>query len=298
MPELPEVQTIVQDLQPLIVGQVIRDMEVILPRTVWLDDVRATGDQEVNVVKGLVEGEMIDSITRRGKMIIIDISGDSVMLIHLKMTGQLIFVGLDHQRLAGGHPNSDMAADLPVKSTRVVFHFQNGNQLYFNDQRQFGYIKVLTKQALKSHVPYTSFGPEPLESSFNEQYLKTIIDKKANLKIKQILLDQTLIAGIGNIYADESLFLAKIRPDRLAKNIRPAEIPVLIHAIKATLKKGLDYGGTSSQHYVQANGQKGTMQDHLAVYRRTDQPCPICGHAIERMVISGRGTHYCPHCQK
>lgn len=298
MPELPEVQTIVQDLRPLLMGQVISGFEVILPKSVWLDDVRATGDKEVKIIKSLVEGKKVVSITRRGKMIIIDISGDSILLIHLKMTGQLIYVGADQQRLAGGHPNSDMVADLPVKSTRVVFTLQNGSKLYFNDQRQFGYIKVLTKEALKSHIPYTSFGPEPLEEDFTEQYLTTIINKRPKLKIKQILLDQTLIAGIGNIYADESLFLATIRPDRQGQTLKPQEIKLLHQAIQTVLQKGLDYGGTSSQHYVQASGQKGTMQDHLAVYRRTDQPCPVCGTPIERTVIGGRGTHFCPHCQK
>jgi formamidopyrimidine-DNA glycosylase len=297
MPELPEVQTIVQDLKAPLIGQTIDAMEIRLPKSVWLDDVRAVGHEEVYSIKSIVEGKTIESITRRGKMIIINLSSEVVMLVHLKMTGQLIYVGPNSQRIAGGHPTSDMVRDLPVTSTRVVFAFANNGILYFNDQRQFGYIKILTKQSLASHKPYTSYGPEPLEEAFNEQYMSSIIDKRPKLNIKQLLLDQTLIAGIGNIYADESLFSAQILPTRTAGSLSPEDIARLVSSIKSVLRTGLFYGGTSSQHYVQANGSKGTMQDHLAVYRRTELPCPQCGTPIKRIALAGRGTHYCPNCQ-
>lgn len=297
MPELPEVATIVNGLNSVIIDKTIQSFEVLLPKTVWVDDVRAVGDKEVKQAKAFVEGKKIDTITRRGKMIIISISENTIMLIHLKMTGQLIYISSDNQRISGGHPTADMVKDLPTKSTRAIFHFNDGSTLYFNDQRQFGYIKLLTEESLAQHQPFTSFGPEPLTGNFNQSYFTSILSKHPKLKIKQILLDQSLIAGIGNIYADESLFLAKINPARPAAHLSPVDQKNLIRAIKDVLQMGLDYGGTSSQHYVQADGAQGTMQDHLNVYRRTDQPCPVCGTAIERTIIGGRGTHFCPHCQ-
>jgi formamidopyrimidine-DNA glycosylase len=296
MPELPEVETIIKGLRPHLVGKTIKNIEVLLPKTVWIDDIRATGSVDIAMFKSLLEGQKIDSITRRGKMIIINISEGRVLLIHLKMTGQLIYVN-SQQRLAGGHPNADMIGDLPVKATRLIIDLGQKQQLYFNDQRQFGYIKLLFKAALENHKAYMSFGPEPFESSFNEQYLYSVLKKRYRVKIKQLLLDQSVVAGIGNIYADESLFESGIHPARLAGSLSQAHIKRLLIAIKLVLNRGLKYGGTSSQHYVQADGKQGTMQDHLMVYRREAQSCNRCGVAIERMVVGGRGTHFCPNCQ-
>lgn len=298
MPELPEVETIVKGLEKRILGKHIVAVDVLLPKTFWIDEVRATGPIDSRGIKAIIEGKKIDTITRRGKMIIISLSGDTVMLIHLKMTGQLIYIDRQHHRIAGGHPTADMLRELPTKSTRAALHMDDGSILYFNDQRQFGYIKLLPKTQLGNHKTYLSFGIEPLEIEFNEHYLYPIIKKRKSIRIKQILLDQSIIAGIGNIYADEALFLAGILPTTAANSLSISDVSKLVKTIKEVLRKGLKYGGTSSQHYVQANGSQGTMQNHLMVYRRTGQPCLVCGTPIERTVIGGRGTHYCPHCQK
>jgi formamidopyrimidine-DNA glycosylase len=298
MPELPEVETIVKGLRPAISGQTISEMEVVLPKTLWLDNIRTTGQVEINQAKALIEGKTITSITRRGKMIIVHISDDIVMLIHLKMTGQLIFIDPHHQRIAGGHPNADMVNQLPVKSTRLIFRFTNGSTLYFNDQRQFGYVKILPIAVLDEHPAYKVYGPEPLTNDFNEHYFSSVINQHPKIKIKQMLLDQSIIAGVGNIYADESLFMAKIHPATSAGHLSESQIKNLLNSVKEVLAAGLKYGGTSSQHYVDAHGQQGTMQDHLQVYRRADLPCPVCGTPIERIVVGGRGTHFCPHCQR
>ncbi len=297
MPELPEVETIVKGLAPAIVNKTISDIEVFLPKTIWLDSIRATGDREVEQIKAILTGKTITAITRRGKMIIVHTSDETVMLIHLKMTGQLIFVDQNQHRIAGGHPNADMINQLPVKSTRLVFNFSDKSKLYFNDQRQFGYIKILLANALESHTAYTSFGPEPLTDDFNEHYFSSKVKQHPRLKIKQVLLDQSIIAGVGNIYADESLFMAKIHPATAAGQLTQAQTKTLLNTVKEVLAIGIKYNGTSSQHYVDVNGQQGTMQDHLQVYRRAGQPCPICGTSIERTVVGGRGTHFCPHCQ-
>ena len=296
MPELPEVETIVRGLAPKLVGETISSVEVLAPSSIWLGDERGTGEVESRNFATQIQQQTISAITRRGKMIIVELNSDYVLLIHLKMTGQLILID-GSERIAGGHPTKDMFDGLPNKSTRVVFSFESGGTLFFNDQRRFGYIKLFQRAALAHHKPITGFGIEPLSREFNEQVLYLACKKRPNIKIKQLLLDQTVIAGIGNIYADESLFEAAIHPSRTAGSLSQLEISNLAKAIVSVLERGLKFGGTSSQHFVNADGAKGSMQEHLNVYRRAGLECPRCGAVIERIVIAGRGTHFCPHCQ-
>lgn len=296
MPELPEVETIIRGLAPHLIDQPIVSVTILAPSSIWLGNERGTGEVEARQFANQLVGQTMTAVARRGKMIIIELTNNLVLLIHLKMTGQLIYIHGD-QRVAGGHPTADMFGGLPNKSTRVIFQIGEKGTLYFNDQRRFGYTKLLQKDDLQEHKAYKQFGLEPLESTFDEQSLYSVAKRKANLRIKQALLDQTLIAGIGNIYADESLFEAGIHPARLAGSLNQDEVAKLTAAIKTVLQRGLQYGGTSSQHFVQADGSKGSMQDHLNVYRRTGLPCPNCGTPIERIVIGGRGTHFCPNCQ-
>ena len=298
MPELPEVETVVTGLKPRIEGKTIVDIHIYLPKTVWLGDMRATGQTDVDQFISVLVGKKITAISRRGKMIIIELSEDLILLVHLKMTGQLIYIGSDEHRVVGGHPSADLAKQLPVKSTRAVINFSDNGKLFFNDQRQFGYLKLLTAQELSAHKPYASYGPEPLGDELSVDYLLEKASRRPNITIKQFILEQSIIAGIGNIYADESLFESKIYPGSKLKDISKQQMASLLRSIQKVLVKGILYGGTSSEHYLQATGEKGSMQHHLQVYRRTGQPCPRCGAAIERMVIGGRGTHYCPQCQK
>jgi formamidopyrimidine-DNA glycosylase len=297
MPELPEVETIVRGLQPKITGKTISRLQILLPKTVWLDDIRATGDAEVNQVKALVEGKEIQNITRRGKMIIGTLSQNSTILIHLKMTGQLIFIDSRQQRYVGGHPNRDMGMELPVKATRAIFNFPDGSRLFFNDQRQFGYIKVIPSSALAAHAAYQKYGPEPFDEQFNAEYLLDLSQRRSRATIKQLILDQAVVAGVGNIYADESLFASRIHPAQTAASLTLSQFKVLVGHIKEVLRFSIEHNGTSSEHYLTASGEKGDMQDYLQVYRKDGQPCPRCGAEIQRMVIGGRGTHFCPHCQ-
>lgn len=298
MPELPEVETIVRGLEPVLVGQRVEEVKVLLAKTVWVDAVRATGMVDTGNFISLVKGKTISSVSRRAKMIIVGLSDDTSLLVHLKMTGQLIYVAADGQgRVAGGHPTQDMVGELPSKSTRVILRLSDGGVLYFNDQRQFGYMKIVTTSSLTELEPLRSYGPEPLSDEFTVEVLRMACQRRKKIKIKQLLLDQTVIAGIGNIYADESLFGAKIYPGRSAGSLTEQEMVALHREIVAVLKLSLSHGGTSSEHYVNADGIKGNMQDYLLVYRRAGEVCPVCGSEIERTVIGGRGTHYCPHCQ-
>lgn len=298
MPELPEVETIINGLRPKIVGKEVAQLDVLLPKTVWLDSVRATGDREVKQIKALLQGKKISSITRRGKMITVNFSDEVMVLIHLKMTGQLIYIDNNNNRYAGGHPTSDMSKDLPVKSTRAIFKFEDNSHLYFNDQRQFGYIKFLTPAQHATHLDSLGFGPEALSDQFNSDYLFYVTQKRPKITIKQLILDQHVVAGVGNIYADESLFSAKLHPSIPASQLTLEQLDLLVLKIKDVLKFSIDHNGTSSEHYVTSSGERGDMQNYLNVYRKDGQPCPRCGAQLERMVIGGRGTHFCPVCQK
>lgn len=288
MPELPEVEIITCGLRERIVGRTIKSVEVRLPK----------------IFQGSIDnvlGAKIEKIERRAKMVLIHLSNDYAMLIHLKMTGQLVFdqkEGDKSGRTAGGHPSADWVADLPSKFTHVIFHFVDGGVLYFNDLRRFGYIKIYKKSEIDKIKTLADLGPEPFSNNLTPEYLMSIFAKRPKIKIKQILLDQTVISGVGNIYADESLYCAKISPLRLAKDVKRTEMLKLIGCIKAVLEKSLKYGGSSENTYVNVEGRQGQMQNHFHVYRKTGQKCPRCGGIIKRVVVGGRGTHFCPECQK
>jgi formamidopyrimidine-DNA glycosylase len=296
MPELPEVETVVRGLAPRLIDRRISDVQALSPSSFWIDAIRASNDRDIAAIKAAVVGKNIQSITRRGKLIIVHISDETRLLIHLKMTGQLIHISSEQPALAGGHPSSDMVGYLPGRSTRGVFEMDDSSRLFFNDQRRFGYIKLATAQMVDEQI-LPRFGIEPLDAAWNEQSLRSILAKRPKSSIKAVLLDQSLIAGIGNIYADEALFLAGIYPGALAGELSSAQVQLLTETSKEVLLLGIRHGGTSSQHFVQADGAQGSMQEHLLVYRRTGFACLKCGHAIERTVVAGRGTHFCPYCQ-
>lgn len=292
MPELPEVEIITRGLEKKIWGKVIDKIEV-------------RADKLFHGSREDVVGKKITSIERHAKMIEIDLSEGKALLIHLKMTGQLIFdpstssgQANKADRVAGGHPSRDWVADLPNKFTHVIFYFKDGSVLYFNDLRKFGYVKVYDQQQLKNTRELKDLGPDPFTQNLTAEYLMKIISKRPRMKIKQIITDQTVIAGIGNIYADESLFCAKISPLRPAKDVSRSELQKLISCIRSVLKKALELGGSSENTFVNVEGQKGQMQDHFQIYRRTGQDCPHSCGKVKRVVVGGRGTHFCPVCQK
>lgn len=288
MPELPEVEIIKRGLEERIIGLEISDVEIRLPKIFHGD-------------KNDIVGSKITKISRHAKMIEIDLSNGKALLIHLKMTGQLIFDRLQNDktgRIAGGHPSVDWVAQLPNKFTHVIFRFCGGAVLYFNDLRRFGYIKVFNLDKIIDAKEIKDLGPDPFTKDLNEEYLMRIINRRGKIKIKQILMDQTVISGIGNIYADESLFCARISPLRPAGAVSRSELTKLIECIRKILTKSLENGGSSENTFVDVDGGRGQMQNHFKVYRQTGRICPRgCGKVI-RCVVGGRGTHYCPVCQK
>lgn len=284
MPELPEVETVKEGLKKYIIGKKISIFTVLEKKTF-------SGN-----IKAIV-GKRVVSVRRRAKVIIINLSGGESLLIHLKMTGQLIY--RDKKRFfVGGHPSKDMVATLPNNHTRIVVEFADGSTLYFNDLRKFGYVRQYRFTEVYQSKELAGMGIEALDRGITADYLYKKARNKKSLKIKQLLLDQRIIAGIGNIYADESLFCAGLSPKRLARNVTKPEFCKLAKCIVGVLTKGIRYGGTSHKDYVNIEGERGTMQDHLMVYRKTGEPCETCAGKIKRIVVGGRGTHYCPNCQR
>jgi len=226
----------------------------------------------------------------------IDLSSGYTLVTHLKMTGQLVFVG--EQRFGAGHPNDSIIGDLPDKSTRVDIEFTDGSHLYFNDQRKFGWMRLLPTVEVPNIEFMKKVGPEPLSPDFKWQEFKQRLARRKNTNIKAALLDQSVIAGIGNIYADESLWGAKIHPTTLVKDLSDSKIKILYSEIREVLQLAIDKGGSSDRNYIQADGKKGSYLDFARVFRQEGQPCPRCGTTIEKSRVAGRGTHTCPKCQK
>jgi formamidopyrimidine-DNA glycosylase len=282
MPELPEVETIRRGLSKSLVGQKIVSVNVRVPKLF-------VGFPE------MLEGQKILEIERRAKMLIWKLE-KSYIMIHLKMTGQLIYVPKKGEMIIGGHPDKVYTLDLPHKHTHVIFELENGT-LYFNDLRKFGWIKVLTEpEQIRDAVK--EVGPEYDWPEFTLEYFQKKLEKRKTITIKQALLDQTIVAGLGNIYADETLFCAKVLPRRKIISLTNEEYQKFFTCIPEVLDKSLHHGGTSSQHYVQSDGTLGTYLKVANVYKREGQPCKVCGTPIERIKIAGRSSHFCPRCQK
>lgn len=282
MPELPEVETIKKGLTEKIVGKTITDLN--------FDVAKSFQGKKEDII-----GSRVTDIERRAKLIRVKLSNDLNLLFHLKLTGQLIYIE-NQKRFAGGHPSHDWHAKLPNSNTRMTLAFDDKSKLFFNDMRKFGWCKVLTDQEVDEI--FGGYGIEPFTEKFTTEYLMLKAKKIPNRKIKQFLTDQEIIAGIGNIYADEALFESKISPERRLKDISLSEYKKLTEAILLVLKKGIEYGGTTDSDYVKSDGTKGGMQDHLKVYHRTGKPCLGCKGVVKRMTLGGRGTHFCPSCQK
>jgi len=288
MPELPEVETIRIGLQRLIIGLTISNVKIKNQKSFIVD--------KISLTNFLVDKKVIN-IKRRAKILMIDLESKYSLVFHLKMTGQLVFVN-QKTRFAAGHPNDSLINKLPDKSTRVIFTFSNGARLYFNDQRKFGWIKLLPTNILNDENFFSHHGPEPLTISFNENELKKQLMNHPNRQIKAVLLDQSSIAGLGNIYVDESLWLAELHPQSLVKSLKNEDFARLYNSIRIVLNKSIKLGGSTDKNYVNAEGQKGSYLQFANVFRKNGQPCPRCGSVILKQKISGRGTHFCPNCQK
>ena len=281
MPELPEVETIARQLRRLVVDRTISEFE-----SRW---VRLTEPEPAEVVGARLRGRRISDVRRRGKFVVFDLDGGEALVVSLRMTGKLLFG----------------VADVDERYVRGEIRFEDGTAMRFSDTRKFGRMAVIDAATLESSAVgrpkmplHASLGQEPLARGFTVAWLRALLRRRPRAAIKVLLLDQRAIAGIGNIYAIEALWRARIHPLRKAGSLRADEITRLHEAIRWALRKGIRLGGASPSDYVDARGNKGRMQREFQVYARAGEPCPRCGRAIVRTVVGGRGTFHCPRCQR
>ncbi len=287
MPELPEVETVRRGLHGLIIGRVVKK--------VIHDTPKGFPNAAADVEKFLI-GATMTNVRRRAKVLMIDLSTEYTLVIHLKMTGQLVFRAGD-VAFGAGHPNDSLIGTLPDRSTRVTFTFDDGSHLYFNDQRKFGWVKLMPKLEVPNIDFMQKVGPEPLEHDFTPEQFRERFTRRAKSPIKAALLDQTVVAGVGNIYADESLWGAKIHPLRKVASITNEEFDLLYHELRDVMNLAIEKGGSTDKNYVNAEGKRGSYMDFARVFRREGQECPRCGTIIVKFKAAGRGTHVCPNCQ-
>jgi len=289
MPELPEVETVRVGLNLLLPGKKITGV------THNWDKSFPNADEDV---QQFLIGAKIVAVARRAKVLLIELDSKYSLVIHLKMTGQLVFRSNDDQmRFGAGHPNDSLVGKLPDKSTHVTIDLGD-SKLFFNDQRKFGWIRLLPTAEVPNIDFMQRLGPEPLSADFTQADLRTRLKRRVNTNIKAALLDQSVIAGIGNIYADESLWGAKLHPATLVKNVSVSKLNLLYESVRAVLELAIKKGGSTDRNYVDAYGKKGSYLSFAKVFRREGQPCPRCGTIIEKTRIAGRGTHFCPKCQR
>lgn len=274
MPELPEVETIVRSLQPRLTGLNFVEALVTLPKVI-----RTPGADDF---KEKISGKKIITISRRGKYLLFHLNEKLNLLVHLRMTGSLVYCS----------PEEAVA-----KHTHLIFSLSNGYQLRYTDMRQFGRFSLLPNQALHELAGYKDLGPEPLEANFTAAYLKKELQRRRG-RLKPLLLDQTFIAGLGNIYTDEALHRAKINPERQVSTLTPEEATALHQAIGEVLREGIANRGTTVRDFIDGNGQPGGFQMFLRAYGKEGRPCHYCGANIVRKKIGGRSSYFCPACQK
>lgn len=288
MPELPEVETIVRGLDKLLVGKVFSEVNY--------DNYKSFPNSKSDVNVFLINSKIL-TVSRRGKVIIINLSTKYSLIIHLKMTGQLIYRG-DTYSFAGGHPTDSFIGALPDKSSRVIMTFTDSAKLFFNDQRKFGWVRLLPTVEIKNIDFFRKLGPEPLDSSFTWQQFNSRLLKRPRSSIKPVLLDQSIIAGIGNIYADESLWMSKIHPATKVEKLSKNKIKDLFISIRAILNLSIEKGGSTDKNYLDAEGRKGSYLQFANVFRKEGQLCSRCGTEIIKFKYAGRGTHICPKEQR
>ncbi len=309
MPELPEVTVVVHSLNEAIKGLVLESIEYD-----WAKKFYWNGFS----IKDL-KGAKIKSLRRIGKVIVVDLETSSPfgktqgkqrpetsgnkkiagisIVIHLKLTGQLIYLD-EKTRVSGGHPIPPLNSPVPNSTTRVTFAFTNGGHLYFNDLRKFGWVKVVktNEQSIKAAIGKIELGPDPMTMKYEEFYER--IKKKPQARIKKLLMDQSFVAGIGNIYSDEALWRAKVHPKRAVVSLTDAEIKAIFNGVIDSFKLAIAKGGSSANSFVDGRGEKGLYLTFAKAYHMTGQPCERCKTPIVREKMDGRSAHFCPECQK
>lgn len=281
MPELPEVETVRRKLQQILPGKIIDSIDVL-------------HDKSFKGLKKDILGQEIQAVTRKAKVIRIHLPNHKNLLTHLKMTGQLIYVD-DQTRTGGGHPTTDWVKDLPSKHTRIIYTFADGSKLFFNDQRIFGWMKLLNDEEVLND--FAKYGPDVNEPEASANYLLEKL-KNRRIPIKQAIMMNPIMAGLGNIYACDALNIAQLSPFRPAKSLSLEELERLVKASKQVIEEGLEYGGTTYDgKYVHVDGMSGSYQDIMRVYDKKGEKCQQCGGEIVKEKISGRGTYFCSQCQ-
>jgi formamidopyrimidine-DNA glycosylase len=316
VPELPEVETVRKGLAQFLIGRRISSVFFDWPKSF---------PNSLPDVQSFILGSQIMDIKRRGKVLMIGLSSNYSLVVHLKMTGQLVYRSVKNQ-FGAGHPNDSLIGELPDKSTRVIFCLdavgqQKGptknnkqldkerwtgadsdyrlsfDKLFFNDQRKFGWIRLIPTSEVMNIDFLKKIGPEPLQAGFTSGQFIERLNKRPNSKIKAVLLDQSIVAGIGNIYADESLYAAKIHPESVINYISKSKLINLHNELINILKKSIELGGSSDRNYVDVKGGRGGYLNIALVFRKNNQACLRCGTIINKIRVAGRGTHICKTCQ-
>lgn len=275
MPELPEVETVCRGLEPVLLGQ------VIVKADVRRKDLRRPFPKGL---KTRIKSAQVTHITRRAKYIQIHLNNDYVLVIHLGMSGRIVFHPRDYK---------------PQTHDHFIMHLRDGQQIVFNDPRRFGIVDLVAVADLESHVLFAHLGPEPLSNGFAGPVLAAALKGK-KAAIKQVIMDQTVVVGVGNIYASEALFMAGINPAKAAGKVKPEQAEALVSAIRKVLQKAIKAGGSTLRDHRQANGELGYFQYSFSVYDREGHVCGVCAgkQPIKRIIQGGRSTFYCPTCQK
>ena len=290
MPELPEVETVRRGLEPALKGHVVKALAV------------RRGDLRVAFPQGFAErvkGRRVAGLRRRAKYLLLDLEGGETVIMHLGMSGRFTIHGPLAPPAMPGRFHNQISADGSGsgKHDHVVFETEEGTRIVFTDHRRFGLMLMTKTDAVEEHALFDGLGPEPLGDDFTPAVLSAALKGKKT-PIKSALLDQRVVAGLGNIYVCEALFRARISPKRLARTVAGPRSEKLVPIIKAVLKEAIKAGGSSLRDYKKADGEIGYFQHHFAVYDREGEPCPGCKGTIKRIVQAGRSTFYCPTCQK
>lgn len=338
MPELPEVETLKRGLEETILGKTISQVAICLPKIIALgprtvSNLRKINQKTLARFRAAVKGKRIVGIRRRAKMLILDLAkkislprhreglrersnheqygqplsssplirreGNMVLLIHLKLTGQLIYAKKGERKVMKifNAPNSRQA-ELPHQYTHATFIFTDGSRLFFNDLRQFGYLKLVQDNELEKVKELRGYGPEPLGRDFTADYFEKQAKRRSRLTIKQFLMDPKVVAGIGNIYSDEILFCAKIRPQRPVRSLSNRDFQAIYRCTLKVLKEAIRARGSSVGDFFQIDGSEGQFGRAHKVYQRFGQKCKVCGKIVEKVKLGGRTSSYCPKCQE
>ena len=299
MPELPEVEALRLGLNKKILDKKILSIQVLKPKIIAGNGTkRVASEAKTKKFKESLKNKKIKNIQRIAKNLIFELDDKSILLTHLKMTGQLVFVDQKREKTLGGHPITESYInDLPNKHTCLVFELNNG-KLFYNDVRMFGYMlhyKNILEAREKGH--FKNIGLDPFQKEFTLPYFKNEIREK-NKNIKTVLLEQSVVTGCGNIYTDEICFASKILGERICKNLTDKEITLLYKNIKKILALAIEHGGSSVSNYLLADGSRGNYAKLHKVYGKAGQKCLVCKNILQKKIVAGRTTVFCPHCQK